>query len=157
MGKLKIEPKVKAMDQKKYREISNLLKEAQAGADGNHLYYDLEKNENGGTVAKDLRFVADKEGIPLKVRRLRKTRSLSLEFGGSDRQTERISADDYKKILLNVLSEAKGPMKKADILEKAKNLSAGTWHFRIGELVKDGLVKRKGTRQAAVYTLIKKK
>lgn len=153
MGKLRLEPKVKQMGQETYREIRTLLAEAKKAAGDNKLFYDLDTQENGSQVRRDFLYVAQREGIGLSIRQLRKERALSLEFSdAAPAEKARITADQYREMVLEILREANRPMKKSEIIE-GSGLSVSTWNLRINELVNSGKIKRKGNRRDTTYTI----
>lgn len=155
MGKLRTEPKVKTLDPKRYNEMAELLHEAKKASDSAHVFYDLDADENSAKVKKDLQYVAQKEGIGLKLRQPRKSRTLQLLFTEPETK-QRLSAADAKTRILAVLSQAEGPMKKGEILA-ATGISTSSWNMRIRELTADKEVTREGNRRDTVYRLAKKK
>jgi predicted transcriptional regulator len=64
----------------------------------------------------------------------------------------RISASESRRRILTVLADAKGPLKKAEILRKT-GISTSTWNVRIKELLSQGKVSRSGERRDSVYIL----
>lgn len=152
MGKLRIVPAKEVMKPERFKAILNILKNAEKGARDSHIFYDLDKEENGAQVRKDFLYVAQKEGIPLSIKKLRKSNSLELIFKPGEKKSGRMSAEVYKKRVLDVLAESKVPMKKGAIIEKGE-LNGATWNVRITELVENGDVNRKGSRRQAVYSL----
>lgn len=154
MGKLRTEPKVKTLDPERYKELAELLQEAQDNSHDNNVFYDLEDNETSAQVKKDLSHVAEKEGIGLKIRHPRKSRSLQLLFNETAAKAkQRLSADDAKELILGVLSRATEPLKKSQILAET-GVSTSSWNMRIRELIEDNRVSRQGNRRDTVYTLV---
>ena len=156
MGKIRVEPKAKGMNQQKYQELSTLLHEARKAAGENRVYYDLEPEEKGSATRQDLNYVARKEGINVRIRKLRKQHALELNFqdnGGRPGGNARIPAEDFKQRVLDTLESSGRPMKRGEILRET-GLSASSWHVRIIELLKEGRVKKEGERRQAVYSLV---
>ena len=155
MGKLRKEPKVKPfLSEKEYENYLDLLQEAQVAANDNHIYYDLEDGESGNRVRKALLYVAEKEGIEVAVARKRGEETLRLDFRSGDKAGggSRISAEESRRRILQVLGEASEPLAKSDIISKAK-ISSSTWNIRVKELLAQGSVVRDGDRRDTRYTL----
>jgi len=152
MGKLRIVPAKEVMKSERFKTILGILKDAEQGAKDHHIFYDLDKDENGVQVRKDFLYVAQKEGLTLSIKKLRKSNSLELIFKPAETKSGRMPADVYKKRVLEVLTAADGPLKKGEIIERGE-LNAATWNVRITELVDNGRVNRKGSRRQAVYSL----
>ena len=156
MGKLRIEPKFKPpVDVDEYKEIFQVLREALKSADDQAVYWDLDEDEDAAQVKKQFQYVAEKEGIPVTIRRLKNQRTFSLVFAQSqpEQEGERISAEDARKRILTALVTAGKPIGKSDIL-KHTSISRGTWNLRIRELVEEGIVKKQGNRGDTVYSLV---
>ena len=160
MGKLRLEPKVKAMGREQYSELLETLKEARSANRHSRVYWDLEDSENASVVRRDFMYVAQKEKIALVIRRPRGASALELRFDDKgavvDNTPKRIPAEESRNRILKVLEEAKGPMRKADIVS-ASEISSSTWNARIKELLAEGQVKRKGRQREATYTRAKTK
>jgi len=151
MGKLRFEPKVKPLvSEKEYQGYKESLLQAQAASLKNFVYWDLDSDENPNKMKKIFLHVAEKEGIPLKIRADRAKNSLRLIFGASAKASGRMPAKDSKKRILDVLSTAGGPLKKSEIVEKA-GISTSTWNLRIKDLLASGRVKRVGTGRETRY------
>ena len=149
---LRIEPKAKLFDPKRYDGILDILREAQLLSHDSHVFYDPDKGEELAKTRKDFLYVAGKEGLSLSVRRGRGQQSLQLIFGESATR-KRISAEEARERVLTVLGRSAGTMKKADILSAAR-ISEATWNLRIRELIDNNKVKRIGNRRDTVYTLV---
>jgi hypothetical protein len=158
MGKLRFEPKVKPpVDREEYQTYKDILLKALPAAGDNNVYYDLEKGEKLIKVRKALQYIAEREGIDLSVRAKRGENTLSLKFGAPAKSgTGRISAKDSRNRIVSVLSGAKTPMQKSDIIAAA-GVSPSTWNLRIKELLDDRTVKRHGTGRQTAYSLASKK
>ena len=152
MGKLRKEPKVKTLDTQKYKEILGILKQAQSLSEDSHVFWDLDKGEDAAQVRKDFQYVAQKEDVPLKIRRLRKKATLQLLFNNTEsvQRRKRISAEEARERILRTLSQAREPMKKSDILH-ATGISNSTWNLRIKELLDNNEVKKEGDKANTVY------
>lgn len=156
MGKLRTEPKAKSLlndnDYDKYKEI---LEEAQDAADDHDIFFDLEEGEQPAKVRKALSYVAEQEGIVVKISRKRGEDSLVFNFKTSSRSnSNRMSAEESRRRILNALKDAKKPIKKGEIISKT-NISASTWNIRVKELVDEGKVVKDGERRDTVYSLPK--
>jgi predicted transcriptional regulator len=158
MGVLRVEPKRgDAMSREEYRTFSGILKNAREKALANHIYFDLEDGENPVEVKKKFQFVAEQEEIEVVVRRLRGTNSLSFNFPKPvkilpAKQRLRLSANEARKRILEVLGRARGPLQKSEII-RASGISASTWNARIRELLENGSVVRLGNRRETSYQL----
>ncbi len=153
MGTLRVEPKVKAMDPARYKELRDILLEAFKLSPDSHVFYDLEKDESITVMRRDFGFVAEKEGVSLNVRRARGANTLKLVFSGkAPSKTGRLDPADSRQRILDVLQEAGRPMKKSEILE-ASGINRGAWNVRIRELVENRDVLRSGERRDTIYTL----
>ena len=81
MGKLRIEPKIKPLlSEQEYDFYKDVLAKAHRAAPEHNLYWDLESGEKIRDVRKAFQYVAEKEGISLKVRGQRGSDSLKLSF-----------------------------------------------------------------------------
>ncbi|MDJ0835439.1 MAG: winged helix-turn-helix transcriptional regulator [Acidobacteriota bacterium] len=156
MGKLRLEPKIKAMDREHYNMLLETLKEARSATRHARVFWDLEEGENASAVRRDFMHVAQKEKIALTIRRPRGASALELRFDDKgavvDNTPKRIPAEESRNRILKVLEESNGPMRKADIVS-ASEISSSTWNARIKELMAEGRVKRKGRQREATYTL----
>lgn len=153
MGKLRVKSKVKTMDPEHYRKIYETLNEAHGLSSDAHVFYDLDPEEKATEVRKDFLYVANKEGIALKVRRIRGSESLKLIFGETPGgKASRLSPEESRRRILDVLSGAGEPMKKSSILA-ASGINRGAWNVRIRELIESGDVIREGERRDTVYML----
>jgi len=152
MGNLRLVAKTQTMDPDKYDELAAIIRQARAAARDSRVYWDLDENEDGNKSRKDFLFVAEREKIALKIRRKRGASSLELRF---DIQPEvspkRISAEDSRQRILDVLDSSDAPMKKTDIVNLA-GISPSTWNLRIKELLKDGRVTRDGAKRTILYS-----
>ena len=149
---LRIEPKTKLFDPKRYEEVQDILREAQLLSHDSFVFYDPDPEEDAARTRKDFLYVAERDGIPLTVRRSRGSGSLQLIFGEQTAR-RRISAEEARERILTVLSRSSGSMKKADILAAAR-ISEATWNLRIRELTENNKVKRIGNRRDTVYQLV---
>lgn len=127
------------------------MREAQTAALQAHVYWDLDKNEDAKKFRKDFKYVAEKENIPLTLRKRRDANCFQLMFSQPEKRS-RISAGEARDRIVAAMSKNNGPMKKADILA-ATALSNATWNLRIRELTESGTVIRKGNRRDTTYTL----
>ena len=154
MGKLRIEPISKQMDPDVYRQLWQVLRDARNASVNNRVYYDLDDGETPAKAKKDFKHVADKEGLDVQIRGIRKSNALEFTFNepAPARSSQRIGADEYKEKVLAVISSAGKPLKKGEILAEA-DLSGSTWNIRIKELLKEGKVIRQGERRDATYKL----
>lgn len=157
MGTLRVEPKVKSMDPGRYKELREILLEAFKLSPDSHVFYDLEKGESINEMRRDFSFVAEKEGVDLKIRRTHGSDALKLVFSGkAPTKSGRIDPADSRQRIVDVLKEAGRSMKKSEILE-ASGINRGAWNVRIRELVESGEVARSGERRDTIYTLAKAK
>ena len=153
MGKLRLEPKEKTMSHEHYEKLKDILKKAIKASEQDNVYWDPDEGEDALNVAKEFRFVAEKERMPVMVRRLRNSTSLQFVVGkGSITSRPRMSAIDYKERVIKILGEAGRPLKKSEIVKRG-HLNPSTWNIRIQELLKSGEVKRRGSRREATYML----
>ena len=153
MGKLRFIPKKKAaLSKEKYEEYASILNEARGASEENEVYWDLSANEKGSQVRKDFNYVAQKEGIPVVIRQLRKAKSLAFKFTGGGKDRTRISAEESKRRILTSLVAANKPLRKSEIVKFA-GISPSTWNLRIKELLEDGSVKREGDRRDSTYSI----
>lgn len=151
MGKLRTVPKIKTLGADRYREFMGILREAHRCAEDSHVFWDLDEDEDGVKAKKDFLYVAQKEDIPLKIRQPRKSRSFQFMFSEPEIKP-RLSADDAKERILDVLKSSSRPMKKGEILS-ATGISTSSWNMRIRELTDENRVCRKGNRRDTVYLL----
>lgn len=156
MGKLRLEPKLKPpVSDEQYAYYRGILGDAQAAYGGNNVYYDLDPGESPLKVRKSLLYVAEKEGMPIRVRSARGARSLVLKFESgksSGAPSGRLSAGDARKKIIAVLTSAQGPLQKAEILDRT-GISPATWNLRINELLEEGVVQRNGVGRQTAYSL----
>ena len=154
MGRLRKEPKIKTMDNQRYKELLSIIKQAQALSEDSHLFWDLEKGEDAAQVKKDFLYVAQKEQIPLTIRRLRSRATLHFLFTESEgaQKRRRISAEEARERILRTLKQANSAMKKSDILSST-GISNSTWNLRIRELLDEKRVKKVGDKANTVYRL----
>lgn len=154
MGKLRKEPKTKPfLNESEFQRYSALLNEAKNAATDNHVYYDLEKDEKPSKVRKAFLFVAEKESLPVTIRRERNSGSLVFNFsGGAKSTTTRMSAEESRRRIIQALTTAKKPLQKAEVISST-GISPSTWNIRIKELIRDGKVKRTGDRRDTKYSL----
>ena len=151
---LRKEPKVKPfLSEEEYKEYFGILKEAQGAATDHHVYWDLENSENANKTRKAFLHIAEKEGISVTIRRRRGERTLELSFKESGKATPtRMSAAECRNRIMSVLSNAKKPLQKSEIISVA-GISPSTWNIRIKELMKSGKVRRQGDRRDTKYSL----
>ncbi len=154
MGSLRTEPKVKSfLSDEEYQSYLKNLKSAQGVANDHNVFFDLEPSENPAKVRKAFVYVAEQEGIPLTVRRLRGKNSLSLSFkAGVKASSSRMSAEECRQRIITVLKEAEGPMQKSEIIKKT-GISPSTWNLRVKELIKEKKVRRQGERRDTKYVI----
>ncbi|CAM2067171.1 Winged helix-turn-helix transcriptional regulator [Sulfidibacter corallicola] len=157
MGKLRTEPKVKPLvTDAEYKHYLSILQEAQSCAKEHHVYWDLEDGENPSKIRKGFMYVAEKEDLPVVVRRERGTRSLSFSFKEGEKVvSNRMSAKESRGRIVSALEDAGRPLQKSDIIS-ATSISPSTWNIRIKELIDEGVVSREGDRRDTKYSLIKK-
>lgn len=155
MGKLRIEPKVKEMDPALYKEVKETLINAKNMSVDSRIYYDLDPDEKAQDVRKNFLYVAEREQMSLRVRRQRKEHSLHLVFS-EEGKPERLSTEETRSRILEVLQESGRPMKKAEIMAQT-GITPAVWNLRIRELTNEKLVRREGERRDTVYTLPKAK
>jgi len=155
MGSLRVEPKRKApVSTREYRSYQTILKDAMGAATGNHVYFDMEASENPNKLRKVFLHVAEKEGIPVTIRRARGSHSLMFLFKPSEkRSSSRMSAEECRHRIMNALSRAKRALQKSEIINLT-GISASTWNVRIKELMTAGKVARHGDRRDTKYSLI---
>jgi len=99
--------------------------------------------------------VAEKEGMGLRIRRKRGTDTLELSFDRADSDREapkRLSAEEGRARILEVLKGAEEPMRRSEVVEKA-GISTGTWSLRIKELMEAKKVKKHGSMRDSAYSL----
>lgn len=165
MGKLRIEPKVKPpVTKEEYEYYKGVLNEALGAADTNHVFYDLEKNDDPRKVRKALKYVAQEEGTDLIIRANRDKNSLALKFRQSRRpraaegaaaSSGRISAEESRSRIVSALGSTKEPLKKSVIIS-ATGVSPSSWNLRIKELLDEGTVRRHGSGRETTYSLKRK-
>lgn len=157
MGKLRIEPKLKTMDPSTYREYVALLSDARAMAIDSHLFYDLGENEDKATTKRDMMYVAEKEGIGLKVRSNRGSSTLQLIFSGAPnaptQKRRRTSAKEAQSLIVEALGSHPGPMKRRDILRET-GISLPSWNIQIRALLDQKRVSKTGVKSDTVYSLV---
>ena len=154
MGTLRVEPREKSfLSDDEYRNYAHVLREAQKAASGNNVYFDMDDSESPNKVRKALLHIAEKEGIPVAIRRERGTKSLALSFKESGRGTNsRMSAGECRKRIINALASSRKALQKSEIIG-ITGISPSTWNIRIKELMDDGRVKRHGDRRDTKYSL----
>jgi hypothetical protein len=154
MGKLRIEPKFKPLlSDQEYDFYKDVLAEAHRAAPEHNLYWDLESGEKVRDVRKAFQYVAEKEGIALKIRGQRGSSSLKLSFPEEVKtKPGRMPAAESKESILNAISAAGRPIQKAEIITSA-GISPSSWNVRIKELLADGQVIREGSGRQAHYSL----
>lgn len=156
MGKLRKELKKKEfLSGPEYHEILSVLQQAQKAAADHHVYWDLEEGEKIRQVKKSFLYVAEKENIDIKIRQVRGTHSLALQFKKAKNGPHvRMSAAESRRRILKCLENDSRPLKKNRIITQT-GISASTWNIRIKELLNAGLVNRHGDRRDTTYTLAK--
>lgn len=157
MGRLRTEPKVKSfLSDEEYKNYKQILEDARNIASDNDVYYDLDQDEKAAVARKAFLYIAEEEGISVKVSSKRGENSLSLNFKAGARAGagNRMSAEESRRRILNALKEAKKPMKKGDIIAKT-NISPSTWNIRVKELLESGSVTKEGDRRDTTYSLSK--
>ena len=153
MGKLRLESKTKSMDRQRYDMLHDILKEARAGSQNAHVFWDLDKDEDANVARKEFMTVAGKEKISLRIRRPRGAASLELHFSEQrEAAPKRISAKESRQRILDVLAEADAPLKKAEIVSRA-GINPSTWNIRINDLLNDKKVTRHGKQRTGMYAL----
>ena len=154
MGSLRCEPKVKPfLSDKEYQDCLKVLKDAQGASLESHVFFDMDSNENANKVRKSFLHVAQKEGIPVTIRRERGSQSLSLSFKDAGRSApSRMSASECRHRIISALSNAKRALQKSEIIS-ITGISPSTWNIRIKELMKAGKVSRHGDRRDTKYSL----
>lgn len=154
MGQLRTEPKAKSfLSDNEYTSYLDVLSEARTAAGEHHVFWDLEDGENAGKIRRAFMHIAEKEGIPVNIRRARGSRSLHFNFKDSaDRVGSRMSAGECQKRIVGALTKANHPMQKSEIID-ITGISPSTWNIRIKELVRAGLVVRSGDRRDTKYRL----
>lgn len=151
MGKLRFEPKVKPLvSNEEYQLYKDSLLKAQSASNQNHVFWDLDSSENPTKTRKKFLYVAEKEGLDLNVRADRENHCLKLSFSRTAKATNRMSAEDSRKRILEALNSVNHPLKKGEIVDKA-GISTSTWNLRIKELIEDKLVKRQGSGRETQY------
>ena len=153
MGKLRIVPPKPLLSDQRYREIYMALKEARKAPPGSKIFWDLDKNESPSQGKKDFHYVAEKECIPLRVRRPKNMQSLELIPGVKDLPGARMPAAEARKRILKALEA--GPLSRSDVIQQA-SISPSSWNLRISELKEEGKVVMQGEKRNAVYALPKK-
>ena len=155
MPKLRLEPKVKApITEAEYGQYKDLLRTAKANAEDHHVFVDLEEGENSSYVRKAINYVAEKEGVSLRVTLRRLQNTFSLSFGKSDTSPSRRSASEARGLIVEALKKAGTQLQRSEILRRT-GLSAGTWNIRIRELLRAGLVKKDGKGRDTSYRVVK--
>ncbi len=154
MGKLRKEPKAKPfLSEKEYHEYRDILKEARTAASENHVYWDLDRSENANRIRKAFLYIAEKESIPVKIRRVRGRQSLVFSFKETEKSgSTRMSAVESRKRIVNALAASGKPLQKSEIIHVA-GISPSTWNIRIKELMGEGKVIRQGDRRDTKYSL----
>ncbi len=154
MGSLRIVPKHQnTISHEEFQQYRSALKEARGAAMSNPVVWDVEKGKNLHEVREELLQVAEAEGINVAIRKVRGIHGLAFSFKKKLRIVpRRISASESRRRILTVLADAKGPLKKAEILRKT-GISTSTWNVRIKELLSQGKVSRSGERRDSVYIL----
>jgi predicted transcriptional regulator len=157
MGRLRTEPKVKSfLSDEEYQTYQQVLEDAIDAASENDVYFDLEPHENPAQVRKALMYIAEEEGISVKISRKRGEHSLAFSFKTDNRlgSANRMSADESRRRIMNALKDAGGPLKKSEIIAKT-NISSSTWNIRVRELLESGEVTKSGDRRDTTYTYSK--
>ena len=149
MGNLRVVPKTKAMDPDEYKTLHAILHEAKQMAHEHKVFYDLDENEDRVKARRDLLYVAEKENMNVIVRRIRDSNALEIIFNVG-RRGNRISAEQYRSRVLDVLKKTERPLKKREILSQA-GLAVASWNIRIKELLAEGAVIREGKKGEAAY------
>jgi len=153
MGKLRFEVKVKPLlSESEYEYHRGVLAEAQKAAAKNHVYWDLEANEKPRAVRKAFLYVAEKEGVSLRIRGKRDSNSLQLTFGGKQTVSGRLSAGESRNLIVEAISTAGSPVQKSQIIA-ATGISHSSWNLRIRELLQEGSVVKTGQRRDTRYSL----
>lgn len=154
MGKLRKEPRnIPLLTEEEYQTYYNNLKKARSASSNSNVYWDFDKEENGNFIRKAFMHVAEKEGIPVLIRRERGSTTLAFTFKDEDQsRPTRMSAQECQERILEALSASKNPMQKGEIIH-VTGISASTWNIRIKELMKEGKVKREGNRRDTKYSL----
>ena len=160
MGQLRSEPKRKLLiEQEQYDKLLGVLHQAQGISEDNNVFWDLDEDEDPVKTRKEFVYVAKKADVPVIVRRIRNTKSLTFLFLESGpKRKKRMSVEECKRRILTALSSAGEAMSKSEIVSTS-DISASTWNIRIRELLTEGKVKRvhrvakDGQRGGTVYAL----
>ncbi len=154
MGRLRTEPKVRPfLSDAEYSSYLGILNDAKKASGDNHVYWDLDNSENANHIRKAFIHIAEKENIPVVIRRERGKRSLSFSFKeGTKPVSARMSAAECQSRIMSALRQAKRPLQKAEIIN-ATGISPSTWNIRIKELMGEGKVLRQGDRRDTKYRL----
>ena len=153
LGTLRFESKTKAMDPELYNELRAILREAQRASNRSRAYWDLDEGEVPLKVRKDFLHVAGKENIPLKIRRSRGSSTLELRFMGQQNTApKKVSAEEIRQRVLDVLTASGSPLKKGEIVGPA-DISPFSWNLRIKELLDAGKVIAQGEKRGRLYSL----
>ena len=151
MGKLRLISKKFKPDPVEYREYWGLIRTAGRLAVENQVIWDPDPGEDPNRARKCFLFVAEREGIDLRICRPRGTKSLQLFFREPAKQRTWTRAQ-YRECVLRVLGDHGRPMKRVEIL-RAGELPASGWYKNVQDLVGQGLLLRSGKLINTVYFL----
>jgi hypothetical protein len=142
-----------------YKELSNILKLAKEKSKKHHVFWDLDRNESRRKTKRKLQYVAEKEGLRLKVVSLRNQDSLRLTFpedtGKPPSKRKRLSAEEAREQILAALAKAKTPLSRQEILEITE-VNASSWNLRVLELLGKRKIQKVGSGRATRYVSDKK-
>jgi hypothetical protein len=137
-----------------YRNLKKLLQDARRKAVQHHVFWDIEEGETKAEVKKKLLYVAEKEQIPLNVQSLRKQNCLRLAFPADSqkRATKRLTADEARRQILEVLKKSTTPLSRREILNLT-SVNPSSWNLRALELLGKGKIRKVGSGRSTRYVL----
>ena len=159
MGQLRIEPKEKTLEPEIYQGLAAMLHEGRKLASEQHVFYDLDPEEDPSIARRNLLHVARKERIGLQIKRKHGTRVLALKFKNQDAAVERkprLVVADVKQTVLAVLKAADCP-KSRNELEGLVPFSRtpSQWSFVLRQLIEEKVIVKEGAASNSQYSIVK--
>jgi hypothetical protein len=137
-----------------YQDLKRLLQKASKKAAQHHVFWDIEEGETKAVVRKKLLYVAEQEQISVNIQSLRKQNSLRLKFPAATKAkaTKRLSADEARRQILNVLEKSVTPLSRREILSLT-GVNPSSWNLRALELLGKGKIQKVGSGRNTKYIL----
>ncbi len=149
MGILRIQSRKYKLEALVYRQYWLWLHEAMSAQHDNKITWIPDEGESLSEARKAFLFVANREGIDVKVRRVQGENSLALTFP-RPKKVVPLSTEECKRMVLDALVRADKPLSRLTILEET-GISGKIWQKLIKQMLDENLVLRIGERIKTAY------